>query len=85
MVVQQRKIRQGVTVGDGLTDVSSVGYWWANWNIPNDEQGRGSFWLAYQQAMDGMGESIHAWMGISKEELGAWMRYGALPKRKKRA
>jgi hypothetical protein len=32
--------------------------------------------------MDGMGKSIQDWMGLTEVEYDAWMRDGALPKRK---
>jgi hypothetical protein len=76
----QREHRQSIAVDtNSLHDVTSVGRWYKAGHFENEEQARGAFKLAYQQAMDGMGKSIAQWMGLSETELNAWMRSGALP------
>jgi hypothetical protein len=51
-----------------------VSYWWRNGGFGNDEQARGAFELAYMQGMDGMGQSVLDWMGLSEGQLVAWTR-----------
>lgn len=75
----QKEHRRGVTVGPRMTDVSPVMYWYRHDHFANDDEARGAFKLAYQQGLDGMGESIAAWMGMNNEEFDAWMRSEALP------
>jgi hypothetical protein len=80
--ITQREMRQGIIVDGGLRDVTSVTNWYRGGHFKSDEAASGAFELAYQQAMDGMGKSIEEWMGMSAAEYDAWMRNGALPKKK---
>lgn len=77
----QREIRHGVDVGPQMGQVSPVVYWYRTGHFKSDEEARGAFELAYQQAMDGMGTSVSAWMGLTSEEYDAWRRDGTLPPR----
>lgn len=62
-----------------MTDVSPVSYWYKAGHFRSEEEARGAFRLAYQQAMDGMGVSVQEWMGLSVEQFSAWMSKGELP------
>lgn len=75
----QRDIRRSVNVGGQLGQVSTVAGWWRAGHFRTTQEARGAFELAYQQAMDGMGTSIAAWMGLSDDELRAWRDNGARP------
>lgn len=46
-----------------------------------DDQAKGAFELAYQQAMEDMSKSFEESMGLSEKEFDNWMRYGAIPMR----
>lgn len=81
--VTQKQMRQGINVGSGLLAVSPVAYWYKHGHFDSEAEARGAFKLAYQQAMDGMGKSIHEWMGLTEAQYDAWMRDGALPDPKK--
>lgn len=81
----QKEKRRGIDVGPHMNQVSSVAYWYKQGHFSNEDEAMGAFRLAYQQGLDGMGKSIQEWMGLSKEEFGAWMRNNALPKLSKRA
>jgi len=78
----QREMRQGIVVDRGLRDVSSVTSWYRADHFKSEEAAQGAFELAYQQGMDGMGESVAAWMGMNETEFDAWMRRKALPSKK---
>ncbi len=79
----QRDHRRGVDVdGTELTTVSSAGAWYRCGRFNNDDEARGAFRLAYEQAMDGMGESVAKWMGITEQELAAWRHDETLPKKR---
>ncbi len=71
--------RRKIEVGPGMSQVSSVMYWFKNGHFKNNEEAHGAFKLAYQQGMDGMGVSVRDWMGLSEEQLNAWMNSGLLP------
>ena len=45
----------------------------------NEDQARGAFILANVQGLDGLGKSIHEWMGYSEEEYNEWSRNWKLP------
>lgn len=79
----QREKRRGIDIGEGMKQVSSVNYWYKHGHFQNDNEARGAFRLAYQQGLDGMGESIAKWMGLSKEEYDAWMRNDEIPPKSK--
>jgi hypothetical protein len=80
----QKTMRRGVKVGSMPTDVSPVSYWYKSGHFENDDEARGAFELAYQQAMDGMGESIAKWMGLTEEEFNLWHEKRTLPKKKRK-
>ena len=75
----QREHRQEIDVGSGMHQVSPVMYWYKNKHFKNDEEARGAFKFAYQQGLDGLGQSISEWMGMTPEQYEAWMRDEALP------
>jgi hypothetical protein len=77
----QRDKRRGIDVGSGLHQVSPVSYWYKNGHFKNEDEARGAFRLAYQQGMDGMGESVAKWMGLTEEEFSLWMSHDGIPKR----
>lgn len=63
-------------------DVSTVAFWYRHGHFATDAEARGAFELAYQQAMDGMGRGVAAWMGLTQREFDAWRRDGTLPRRR---
>jgi len=63
----------------GTPALSTVTFWYRKGHFQSEEQARGAFELAHQQAMDGMGESKAGWMGLTEEEYARWMRNGELP------
>ena len=71
--------RQKIEVGSGIAQVSTAMYWYKNAQFQSDEEARGAFRLAYQQGMDGMGVSVHDWMGLTEHQFDAFMRDGVLP------
>jgi hypothetical protein len=80
----KKKTRQhaqgrSVAVGPSLSEVSPVAYWYKHGHFKNEHEARGAFRLAYQQGLDGMGESVAAWMGLTISEYDAWMRDETLP------
>lgn len=77
--MNQKEIRSKVDVGPNIGQVSTAMYWYRAGKFDNDDQARGAFELAHQQAMDGMGASPAAWMGMTEDEYNAWMRDGTLP------
>lgn len=81
VAVTQKEKRLGIDVGPGFTQVSPVAYWYKQGRFQNDDEARGAFFLAYQQGLDGMGESIQQWMGLTQDEFDAWMRDSTLPAR----
>lgn len=54
-------------------------FWYRHGHFRNEEEARGAFELAYQQAMDGMGTSPHEWMGMTEAEYNQWRMNGKLP------
>ena len=64
--------------------VLTVTEWYRLGHFKSESEARGAFELAYQQGLDGMGSSIHAWMGMTGDEYDAWMRCGALPPMRRR-
>ncbi len=81
----QKENRRGINVGPQMNQVSPVAYWQKHGHFKNEDEVRGVFRLAYQQGLDGMGQSIQEWMGLSVEEFDAWMRNDELPETPKRA
>lgn len=79
--VSQASIRQSVDIGPELNQVSSVAYWYRSNYFANDDEARGAFRLAYQQGLDGMGRSIHEWMGMTDKEYAGWMNNEELPEK----
>lgn len=73
--------RRTIKVGDDLSSVSSVCYWYKYGHFSNDDEAIGAFKLAYQQGLDGMGKSTQEWMGLNTEEFDTWMRSDTLPKK----
>ena len=74
--------RRKIDVGPALKQVSPAAYWYRRGSFKTADQARGAFALAYQQAMDGMGASVEQWMGLTEDELSAWMQDGKLPPKK---
>lgn len=59
--------------------VSTVAFWYRSGLFRDEAEARGAFRLAHQQAMDGAGQSVAEWMGLSETEFAAWTRNDALP------
>ena len=68
-----------------MGQVSPAMYWYQHGHFKNDDEARGAFRLAYQQGMDGMGASVHEWMGLTEDQYDAWMRDETLPTQRGRA
>lgn len=77
----QRDKKRGIDVGSGLHQVSPVSYWYKYGHFKNEDEARGAFRLAYQQGMDGMGESVDKWMGLTEKEFSLWMSRDEIPKK----
>lgn len=81
--LEQREIRRAVTVGDGVSDgfseVSTAKTWWRAGHFDSPTEARGAFRLSHQQALDGMGEGVAHWMGLTESEFSDYMRSGRLP------
>lgn len=75
----QKEHRQRIEVGSGIHQVSPAMYWYKNGHLKNEDEARGAFKLAYQQGLDGMGQSIPQWMGLTAEQYDARMRDDSLP------
>ena len=75
----QKQVRANISVGPFFDDVSPVAYWYRAGHFRNEDEARGAFRLAHQQALDGMGKTHREWMGLTEAEFDAWMREGALP------
>lgn len=75
----QKRARANISVGPYFDDVSPVAYWYRAGHFRNEDEARGAFKLAHQQALDGMGKTQREWMGLTEAEFDAWMREGALP------
>jgi histidyl-tRNA synthetase len=82
--ITQGAMRNGIDVGPKMSQVSPVLYWYKAHFFKNEDEARGAFRLAYQQGLDGMGNSIEEWMGLSEQEYTAWMDSESLPKLGKR-
>ena len=78
----QREYRRGVDVGGGLHQVTTAAEWYKAKHFASEAEARGAFKLAHQQALDGMGTSKAAWMGLTAAQFDAWMRDDALPGRR---
>jgi hypothetical protein len=77
----QAEKRRGIDVGGLFSQVTAVGTWYKAGHFASEEAARGAFELAYQQGLDGMGQSIQEWMGLTEAEYDEWMRSQALPSR----
>lgn len=73
-MADQREHRQRIDIGPAMGQVSPVVYWYNGGHFTNDDEARGAFRLAYQQALDGMGASMHEWMGLTAAQFDLWMR-----------
>lgn len=73
--------RRGTDLSPGHYEVSPVAYWYRGGYFESEEEALGAFKLAYQQGLDGMGQSVAGWMGLTDEEYDAWMRDNSLPKK----
>ncbi len=82
--MNQNEKRQGDDVGSALSQVCPVADWYRNGYFKNEEEARGAFILANQQGLDGMGESISKWMGLSDAEFNSWMKDDSLPRGRRR-
>lgn len=78
----QAQIKSSVDVGPKMGQVSTVRYWHDNGFFRNEGEARAAFWVAYQQALDGMGKNISSWMGLSESEYDGWIRSKAIPEPK---
>lgn len=76
--------RRAVKIGPHMGEVSPVMYWYRHHHFANEDEAQGAFKLAYQQAMDGMGPSIHEWMGLTAGEYELWHRTDQLPAHRKK-
>ncbi|MGD1948058.1 MAG: hypothetical protein ACFB14_00200 [Leptolyngbyaceae cyanobacterium] len=54
-------------------NVTPVAEWAKHGYFDNLEQIKGAFKLAYQQGLDGMGESTARWMGLTDSQFYKWM------------
>lgn len=68
----QKEMRRGVDVDGNMFSVISAAAWHRQGHFANDDEARGAFKLAYQQAMDGMGRTPAEWMGLTDEEYSRW-------------
>ena len=80
--MKETEKRRSIKVGDDISSVSTVAYWYKHGHFTSEEEAQGAFKLAYQQGLDGMGKSIQEWMGLTDTEFDAWMRYDSLPTKK---
>ncbi len=80
----QKDHRRSVRVGPTIADVSPAAYWYRADFFKNEDEAQGAFRLAHQQGLDGMGESVAAWMGLTADEYDAWMRNNTLPPKTKK-
>ena len=82
--MSQKEKRKNIEVGPKMSQVSPATYWYRNGYFKNEDEARGAFRLAYQQGLDGMGNSIQEWMGLTDKEFDAWMQDDSLPSKKAR-
>jgi len=75
----QASARRNIDIGPELNQASPVAYWYRNNYFVNDDEARGAFRFAYQQGLDGMGRSIHEWMGLTEIEYSEWLKNEELP------
>ena len=64
-----------INIPSGIT---SVTFWYRQGRF-TPEGARGAFLLAHLQALDGLGGSVHEWMGMTRREYDAWMANDVLP------
>jgi hypothetical protein len=76
--------RHPKTIGARLDQLTSVIGWYREGFFTNDDELRGALKLAYQQAQDGMGDSVPGWMGLTRYEFNEWFPYGTLPGKRAR-
>lgn len=79
--ITQKEHRQSIKVGPHFDSVSPAMYWYRGGHFENDDQAKGAFELAYQQALDGMGKTPWEWMGMTSAEYSNWVGTRTLPKR----
>jgi hypothetical protein len=65
---RQATIRQQVNVGPKISQVSPLSYWIGQ-TILTPEGVLGAFELSYQQCLDGMGESLEQWTGLTSDQI----------------
>jgi hypothetical protein len=59
----EKNRRRSIDVGPHIGQVSPVNYWYQHGHFANEDEARGAFKLAYEQYMDGLGESLEQWLG----------------------
>lgn len=74
---EQQIARRSIAVGVSFQEVSPASFWARCGVMENPQMVLGALELAYQQYMDGMGESAEQWMGLTAAEYDRWMRGGA--------
>lgn len=66
-----------------FSGISTVTGWYRAGAFRTEAEARGALALAHQQALDGMGRSVAEWMGLTSDELDAYVRDDVLPERKR--
>ena len=85
-MANSKKTGQTLKMGNVRTrpgEVSSVAWYHRAGHFNSDEEAQGAFKLAHQQGLDGMGESVAGWMGLTDQEYDAWMRNAKRPRKRK--
>jgi hypothetical protein len=59
--------------------VSSVMFWYRCGHFRSEAEALGAFKLAHQQGLDGMGDSVREWLGMTENEFRQWMVREELP------
>ena len=62
--------------------VTPAGNWYRAGMFLSEDEAHGALLLAYQQWLDGCGDSIFEWVGLSEAEIADWLADGKLPKDK---
>lgn len=70
---------------ENLKHVTTVTEWYRHGHFDNEDEARGAFKLAHQQALDGMGASHNEWMGLTEEERAEWHRHDTLPPKERKS
>ena len=79
----QGQIRRAVQTGSGFWDVVTPVGWWRATVGWSEAEFRAVLRFCEQQALDGMGASRAAWLGMTDEEYGSWCTSGALPSKRR--